>query len=324
MTEIYLHDQKLDNIFELLGTDEDDITYSIGWVLSQSSSFLKLFLSEVFPRKKSLPEVEYIRLQKSEKEKGRTDIEIVGTKLHIIIEAKRGWCFPKQTQMKKYIDRLKQSETKDAILIVMSESSGVYARENLPSEIDGIKVMHLGWQQIAHLIRNISCKRNHEKRLLRQLYRYFERIVKMQNQDSNMVYVVSLGKGKAKWCKLTWYEFMLQKLKYFHPFGGNGWPKVPPNYIAFRYNGQLQSIHHIDGCQIVDGLYKVFPEEISKYKCDHKHLVYDLGPAIRPTKKIKTGNIFPNGRVWAMLDLLLTCNTISEARDKTKKRLAEN
>ena len=34
----------------------------------------------------------------------------------------------------------------------------------------------------------------------------------------------------------------------------------------------------------------------------------------------KTGKIFRNGRVWAMLDTLLTCDTISEARDRKQKQ----
>jgi hypothetical protein len=40
-------------------------------------------------------------------------------------------------------------------------------------------------------------------------------------------------------------------------------------------------------------------------------------PSIIPSKAVKTGNIFRNGRVWAMFDILLTADTISEARDKT-------
>jgi hypothetical protein len=49
--------------------------------------------------------------------------------------------------------------------------------------------------------------------------------------------------------------------------------------------------------------------------------IYRLGPAITPGKTVKTGKIFRNGRVWAMLDTLLTCDTISDARDLTQARL---
>lgn len=51
--------------------------------------------------------------------------------------------------------------------------------------------------------------------------------------------------------------------------------------------------------------------EINNWSCDHS-----------PSKEIKkTGNIYPNGRVWCHLDALLTFDTISDARDLTKKRM---
>lgn len=53
---------------------------------------------------------------------------------------------------------------------------------------------------------------------------------------------------------------------------------------------------------------------------DGNFFVYKLGPAIIPPKEVKNGEIYPNGRVWAMLDTLLTSDTISEARDISKNR----
>ena len=43
-------------------------------------------------------------------------------------------------------------------------------------------------------------------------------------------------------------DIVNKKRIYFHPVGGGpgGWPSEPPNYIAFRYGGKLQTIHHID------------------------------------------------------------------------------
>jgi hypothetical protein len=34
------------------------------------------------------------------------------------------------------------------------------------------------------------------------------------------------------------------------------------------------------------------------------------------------GKVWPNARTWAALDLLLTCETVSEARDKTNELAA--
>lgn len=54
---------------------------------------------------------------------------------------------------------------------------------------------------------------------------------------------------------------------------------------------------------------------------DTDHYIYQLGPAIVPSKIVKAGKIFCNGRVWTMLDTLLTCDTISEARDLTRIKI---
>lgn len=47
---------------------------------------------------------------------------------------------------------------------------------------------------------------------------------------------------------------------------------------------------------------------------------YFLGPAVEPATKIPAGNLWASGRVWAALDLLLTAETIAQARDITRER----
>jgi hypothetical protein len=168
-----------------------------------------------------------------------------------------------------------------------------------------------------------------EKHLLRELYAYLEGLLTMQNQRSNMVYVVSLGTDRPHWSSLSWKEFVTQKEVYFHPFGSGSWPKMPPNYLGFRYSDKLQSIHHIDSYKIVTDLREMtaYIPEIDGEKWanedDTPHYLYYLGPAIRPGHDVRTGKPYRSTRVWAALDLLLTCDTISEARDLTQKRLHE-
>ena len=49
--------------------------------------------------------------------------------------------------------------------------------------------------------------------------------------------------------------------------------------------------------------------------------MYELGPAIIPTKDIRTGDkIVMSNRVWAQLDTLLTSDTITEAMEISKAR----
>lgn len=181
--------------------------------------------------------------------------------------------------------------------------------------------MQISWRrlyEIVDLSRN-GCNLT-QKNLLRELMKYLGGLMTMQTQESNWVFVVSLGTSKPEDCDLTWIEIVQKHMKYFHPLGGNGWPKEPPNYIAFRYYGQLQSIHHIEDYVVTKNLHDVIPE-MPDHVEDCAFFVYKLGPAIVPSKTVKTGNIYASGRKWAMLDTLLTADTIAEACNISKARM---
>jgi len=141
----------------------------------------------------------------------------------------------------------------------------------------------------------------------------------MQDQASNLVYVVSLGSGTPEWSRLSWIDIVRARRRYCHPTGGERWPKAPPNYLGFRYHGGLQSIHHVDSWKVTDDLHQSI-EEIRPGTWE-PHFMYELGEPIVPPRKVANGKIYPSGRVWAALDLLLTCSTVSEARNRTQQRL---
>ena len=242
---------------------------------------------------------------------------------YIIIEAKRGWILPGKDQLTLYSKRrnLVQSPAKHKAIVSMSECSDTYANSYLEiKQANGIPIMHLPWKRIYELAENsISESNNAQKNLLRELMKYLGGLMTMQTQESNWVFVVSLGTSKPEDCDLTWIEIVQKYMKYFHPLGGNGWPKEPPNYISFRYYGQLQSIHHIEDYVVTKNLHDEIPE-MPDYVEDCDFFVYKLGPAIVPPKIVKTGNIYASGRKWAMLDTLLTADTIAEACNISKAR----
>lgn len=322
MADIYLHGRQIESIFELLGEDEDDITYSIGWAFANSPAFLNAFIKKAWPKASNTDEA-IIRLQEAKRQSGRTDIEIQGNNFHIIIEAKRGWSLPDERQLSLYAKRLKKDNDQQNLIVAMSECSQEYASLHLPEQIQNVPVKHFSWKDIALTTKRVRDASHAEKRLLEQLRTYLRRIVNMQNQESNMVYVVSLGKDIIEKSSITWIEVVTKKKRYFHPAQKN-WPPSAPNYIGFRYDGKLQSIHHVASWEIVEDLHSSIPEIGVKAGEWGPLYLYKLGKPIIPNTEVRTGNLFRSGRVWAMLDLLLTSNTISEARDLTQKRLSED
>lgn len=315
MAELLLHGRELNSVFELLGDKENDITYSVGWAMSRCPEFLRAVLAHLLPGA-SAQQVDSIRLQAVQQGAGITDIEIIGPELHLIVEAKCGWSLPGAAQLKRYVPRLGSAGKAAKAIVVMSECSEQYAQTRLPKTIDGFDVLYLRWHQLEKLAHGVG-DGPIEQRLMEELRAYLKTVVIWQDLDSSLVYVVSLGSNQPKWSQLSWQEIVIKKGRYFHPVGGNGWPKSPPNYLGFRYRGRLQSVHPVKACTIVTDLNPEIPE-IQKTDWP-PHFLYTLGAAIRPTATVRTGNIYRNGRVWAALDHLMTAKTIAEARDLTKK-----
>lgn len=323
----------VDTIFDLFGELENDITKSIAWGFVKCPKLLEAVVQYLSGCQVNADDI-LIRYQVSETDKGITDLEIVDNKdIFIIIEAKRGWILPGFDQLHMYSekDTFKSSPAKHKMIVSMSECSDEYAKINLPT-VNGTAIKHLSWKKICELIEETRpLSANKEKYVLDELERYIKRIMTTQNKNTNKVYVVSLGlsnaeiktvDGRVLAGDITYLDIVRKHGVYSCPVGGGkgGWPKEPLTYIGFRYEGKLQSIHHIEGYEITDELYKYIPE-LPKERVSEMHFVYTLGPAIIPQKDVKTGkSIVMSNRVWADIDTLLTSDTITEAMEITKSR----
>ena len=324
MTDLFLHNKKVNSVFQLLGEDENDISFSVAWALANCPSFLDTFVKDQIQPKSEYAEV-LIRLQHLSgkgQEDGYTDIEIESPGFFcVIIETKKGWQLPTLGQLSKYANRLKTSQIPLRLIFTVSECSKEYATTNLNiSNVLGIPIKHVSWKTIAKLAKKSYRTESHSgKHLIDELLVYLEEHIKMQNIYSNEVYVVAISeRNNPKW-GISWIDIIKKYQSYFHPVGGGpgGWPKEPPNYIAFRYYGKLQSIHHIENYEIFTNPNEKFPEIPEKQW--KPHYLYKLGPAIYPSRNVRSTNIRAR-RVWCMLDTLLVVDTIPEAETLTKTR----
>lgn len=323
MSDLYLRKRLVSNVFSLLGDKENHITYSIAWGLSRSPQFLRHFIKEVINETVN-PESVTISLQEHEAKAGVTDIEIrLPGELHIILEAKRGWNLPGLKQLQQYANResFKHSKSARRLLVTLSECSSDYALRNLEAKyIEDIQVIHVSWRQVTTCARRAYKSGSYsEKQLLWGLETYLEGLMTTQKTDSNLVFVVSLGSDTPEGWGISWIDIVNKRSLYFHP-AAKGWPAVPPNYIAFRYHGKLQSIHHVEDYEVVDTLNERIPEIPQNKEDKGPRFLYRLGKCFAPAHDVPTGNIYPSGRVWCMLDTLFTSSTIAKARDVTQAR----
>lgn len=336
MNRLHYHGQAINTVFSLLGRDENAMTASLGWTLANAPAF-RAALAEKLGIAEGFSDNFRLALQEHRQSKGFTDLELIDPgKHHIILEAKRGFAVPRVAQLEKYADRLIHNGDTQAqrLLLVLAESDREeqWLPLHTPRSVKGIPVKTISWQQFRALATQSCCSGGHaEKRLMRDFCHYLDEVTSMQNQNSSLVYVVVLNNKDSGIENIKNIEFVEQYRKYFHPVGGGkgGWPAEPPNYIAFRYYNGLQSIHHIEDYRVINSLSEVFSDKNGE-ALNEPHYLYNLGPAIKPDSWKPTNNkdngrtIYPTGRRWCFIDLLLTCDSIADACFETKKRFGNS
>jgi len=324
---ITLHGQPIETVFDLLGKHENDLTYSLGWGMGNSQKLASALMQDVASELGTPPPEEdfSILLQEHIPQSGYTDVEIRSSNFTLIIEAKRGWEIPSNAQLEKYARSMLPGIGR--AILILAEGSPSFADGRFPSSVPGsgdqpVSVVYRSWQQLTELAQRLSGGPSTESQLLRQLARYLRGLVNMRNVRDNMVYVVALGHDGNGWSPISPRDIVLKHDRYFHPVEGSkgGWPKEPPNYFGFRFDGRLQQIRHVDDVEVTQRPRDFIPGFTATYDFDKPHYMYSLGPAIEPPLVVKNGKVTRALRVWAAIDLLLTCETISEARDRTAER----
>ena len=320
--ELIRYGQEVRTIFDLFGSKENDMTFSLGWILSRSEVFLRLMIADVCGQVPSQVGHAAIKLQTGRGLNGITDIEIeVGSELVLVVEAKKGPQLPTAHQLAKYASFLSRSSADNKHLLALTNASAASAGSRL--ECDGIAHTHLhhrSWRQIRALADKAawSSESNSNKQWLRTFCDYAGGLLEMEMRYSNKVFVVSLG-GRGEGWSISFRDVVEKKHRYFFPVG-NRWPDPPSNYLAFRYEGKLQSIHHVKGYVTFTRPSELFPEAPKDQEWP-LHYCVELGPAIRPPQEVPNGpRIRMSNRVYCLLDTLLTSKTISDALTETESR----
>ena len=324
MTSFTCRGSVVDSVFDLLGTNEDDMTYALGWTLSHSPT-----LQAEIARAMDMPdlvEMRSIKAQVAEKDKGRTDLELKGlTQGAAIVEAKCGWNLPTVEQLGLYVDRklMTDGDGAKAIIVLTQHSSAYVDRlQDYPKSIKGIPIKSLSWSEVLIITKNAlqNASALHEKWNLSHFELYLMKEVGVNRLTSNWTYVVSMTYDPILG-GISPIDLAVKHGKYMHPIG-NRYPVEPVNYIAFRYDGVVKSIHHVDHVEEISSFDEALPSHGLDKSQLEPHFLYTLGPAIEPPHEVRSGNI-RNTRYWCHLDTLLIAKNVKEASEMTKQRMAE-
>lgn len=311
-------------VFDLLGTNENDVTFAIGWCLSESPAFLRRVVSNCGANV-AAPAKVHIRLQRYDRDDERigiTDIEIASTEVHLIIEAKCGWSLPTVKQMGKYASILRRSKAADRRLVVMTRwgtESLAVIEDSLGSAVDGFPLVTLGITDVVRAAKGAQTEEagRRPRLFLAELVSYLEGAGYMPSSHRDTrVHVVALS-AKISEKKIPYEQVPYELSVYWYPEKAP-WPKVPPNYFGFRFHGKLQSVHHVEKVTHFGAFSEIFPDTTDDWG---PGVLATLGPPIRPEHPVRTGKGIPMSmHADVDIDLLLTCSTVTEAFKKTKER----
>lgn len=266
-------------VFDLLGDDENDMSAAVGYALAQCPALLRRVLVMLAPSWDGAAVDAVVAMQTARRGEGITDLEVlVGDALFAIIEAKRGPVLPTVAQLALYAPIVARSVAATRVLATLTNvTPAVAAASAYPTEVGGIPVRHLTWRAIrdAAVAARAEESTLAAKRLLDDFTVYLGAILGMETSRSNLVYVVSLGGDTPSGWSLGWRDIVRTRHRYFHPVQGGGWPD-PPNYLGLRYDGRLQSIHHVDASEVFTNPRAHFPEAPDQAWAPHYRVTVTL------------------------------------------------
>lgn len=314
------HGREVSSVFDLLGRDENDLTAALGFALARSPRLLGRLLLRLVADPGGTAAV--LRLETRD-DAGRTDLEISTDTHLVVIEAKRGWLVAGETQLARYAPRI--AAHGNGVLVSLSAASPEWALLTLPATVQGVPVAHLPWGQVMlDLSAAQDASRGQERTWLDEFSNYLRKAIKMRDPADSWTYCVSVsnyrpGAGGPH----TFREFVTNEACYFHPFGsGRGWPKTPPNFLAFRWHGQVRQVRRVNRAEVIPNLQARWPGIPETDDTARPHVLYHLGPPL-PGTPVLNGAAYRASRMWVILDLLLTSPTLKDALTQTASVTAQ-
>lgn len=319
----------VESVFSLNSVDENSGTFALGWVLEQSQQLRQEFVKKIFNEELDVADAEIVCQKGDKQDGGYTDLEIRSAHghYHAILEAKLGWIVAGKDQLEKYQHRLVGGKAQRQRLVSVSAIEKQVAKQMLPDSVGGSEIVHLSWNDLQQLARDVrkSASSFEEKLWLRHFEQHLKAMQKENPVADDLVWIVALSRTRPlDGGQISWVGVVEEDGSYFHPVGGH-WPKEPPRYIGFRYDGKLQSVHKIASVEVVGNPAEIkgsrWPGAKTKTKAN-SYFVYKLGTEIS-VKKMKTGAKIRRARqVWCDLETLRSgeFETISDAWEETDKR----
>ena len=325
---LHVHDRLITSPFGLLGTDENALSFALGYTFQQSLPLLQWFLRQI-----GIAGVHYSSLQNARIDlqrhrsgdagQGITDIEIhLPGYYHIILEAKVGMGVPTIDQCRKYLPRFKATNEPIQRLVAMVQSTDQsfvtsYGKQDkqLYKRLVGFNWPQLFPECVRLMLSNSVTP--HSKQWVRAFYSFLDQEYGMKAFTTE-VWILAID-TKPLWRNgMSYWEIHQKYSLYFD----RTHPTVRPLYFAFRVNGQVDSIYRVSEIEHSIPIIDLVPELVN-LKEDWPKMpftIWHFGTPVPLANPLRTGSGMYNRRVRCDLDLLLTCKTVQEVEEKMGDR----
>jgi hypothetical protein len=325
---LYARKRLVNSPFGLLGTDENALSFALGYTFQQCLPLLQWFLKQVGVAgvyRSSLQQVR-IDLQRSATGQGIRDIEIRQPgHFHVIVEAKVGLAVPTIDQCRKYLPRFKK--TKDSIqklVAVVQSPDQTFVKDysQRDKQLSKRLVRFIWPRLVPECIRLMmgSSLSPEERQWIRCFYNFLDQEFSMKAFTTE-VWILAIS-TEPLWPNGMSHWDIHQKYRVWWDYKEHS---VRPLYLAFRVDGILNSIYRVSRVEHAVPMTDLVPElkKCTKFDYTQPATIWHFGPPVALAKPLKTGSGMYNRRIRCDLDLLLTCGSVQEIEHEMGKRRQE-
>ena len=170
------------SIFRLAGSDEDALTYSLGFLLAHDYNFCTKLVRclRVAPRHSLKPDYSVHLQEVTDPKYGRKDIIVADSDMRVVLEAKIGGAEPAVRQLSKYADELKQLEQykiRGVVALTQVELSAALKDKIQKKFPEKIRFGNVQWHEVIDIA--LSHKPSDGSDVSQYLFNEFIRYIRM-------------------------------------------------------------------------------------------------------------------------------------------------
>lgn len=326
---LHAHGRIITTPFGLLGTDENALSFALGYTLQQCPLLLQWFLGQIdLPgvRRSAIAKarIDLQRHQTDDYGQGITDIEIHSPgHFHVIVEAKVGLARPMIEQCRKYLPRFEETnEPIQKLVAVVRSPDQSFVREYAQQDSHlSTKLVGFNWAQLFPKCIGLMLGNSvtpESKEWVRSFYSFLDQDFHMKAFTTE-VWILAISTDPL-WPNGMSHWDIHQKHRVWWDYKEH---TVRPLYLAFRVDGRVDSICRVSRIQhgnpiidLVAELRHINTDWPKRLPCT----IWHFGPPVPLAKPLRTGSGMYNRRVRCDLDLLLTCQTVQEIEQAMAKR----